>query len=106
MKPFPIDFEQASPNCSLDPITLVGIALAGVAGAVGTSAASGLFGGSGGQQTQAQQSPIDAPAVAKASEAPSLQPTTQKIKGKQGNQPSFIGAAATPDNKSFGAKTL
>lgn len=81
---------------ALDPISLLGIGL-GVAGGFG---ASKLAGGSKGPAPAA-------PAAAPPPSAPPIQnPTGSANSGKMNKTPSFIGAAAAPDQKSFGQKTL
>lgn len=77
--------------CSLDPITLTGLALAGA----GAGAAAGaLSKGSG---------PAPTPTIPQA--APPQQTPTGKATPPAGNQPTFIGAAATPPVQS-GQKSL
>lgn len=80
--------------CSVDPITLTGLALAGLAGG-GAAAATGALGGS------APTPQVPAPA---APPPPAQSPQT-KTTTPAGNQPTFIGAAATPPTQS-GQKTL
>lgn len=84
---FQTDYEPLT--CSVDPITLTGLALA----AVGGGAAASLAGGSAPtpepppQQAPPQQSPVG------------VRPQNRS------NQPSFIGSSATPSVDS-GQKTL
>ena len=80
--------------CSVDPITLTGLAL-GAFGALGGAAASGAF--SGGSSPGAPQAPPPS--------APPQQQPQQKPAAKP-SQPSFIGAAATPAPSGSGQKTL
>lgn len=80
--------------CTIDPITLTGLALGGL-GAIGGSAAAGAFGG--------------APKPPVASAPPPQAPPQQQPQGTQNTpkpqQSTFIGAAATPPTQS-GQKTL
>ena len=95
MKPL----DQPHGQCSLDPISLTGLALGALAGG-GTALASGALGGGGGAQTPA------APAAPAATLAqPVNQPTGQKPTPKS-QAPSFLGAAATPQPTQSGQKTL
>jgi hypothetical protein len=77
--------------CSVDPITLTGLALGGLA--AGGAAASLAGGGSAPQPTPPPSQP--APQQSPQGTAKSLKP----------QQPTFIGAAATPPTQS-GQKTL
>ena len=91
--------DQPSSTCSIDPISLTGLAM-GAIGSLGGAAAGGLFGGGGGAQTPA------APAAPAATIAqPVQQPTGQKPTPKS-QAPSFLGAAATPQPTQSGSKTL
>lgn len=78
----------------VDPITLTGLALAGLAGGAATAA----MGGGGGTAA----TPTPTPAPTPASPASNPQGTAKK---PQAQQQSFIGAAATPMNQP-GQKTL
>ncbi len=78
--------------CSVDPITLTGLALAGTA-AAGGAAAAGAFKGGG--------APAPTPPPAQA--APPSAPQSKALPTPQ--QPTFLGAAATPPTQS-GQKTL
>lgn len=82
--------------CSVDPITLTGLALAGLAGAGATAAISG------GGATAAAPTPV-APAPTAA--APPASSPMGQAKPPAPAQQSFIGAAATPNTQS-GQKTL
>jgi hypothetical protein len=78
--------------CSVDPITLTGLVLAGGLGAAGASLAGG--GGS------AAPAPAPPPTMAPPQSGPTgTKPQTQS------QQPSFVGASAVPNNSS-GQKTL
>lgn len=77
-------------GCSVDPITLTGLALAGLGGA----AAGGLMSGSAPKP--------EAPA---AQAAPATNPTTTKPK-VQSQTPSFVGSNAAPEQRGFGTNTL
>jgi hypothetical protein len=81
--------ERRLARCSVDPITLTGLALAGAAGAAGSS----LIGGS-------TPTPTPPPAAAPPPQAP--QGSAKQTKPQQ---PTFLGAAATPPTQS-GQKTL
>lgn len=81
-------------GCSVDPITLTGLALAGLAG--GTATALATSGGS--------TPPPAAAAPAPTASAPPAQNPMSSAK-PQAQQQSFIGAAATPSQNS-GQKTL
>ena len=83
---FPTDFEL--PICSVDPVTLTGLVLAGAGGAL----ASSLAGGSG-------PSPTAPPTQAASQQTPAAKQQPQS------QQPSFVGASAVPSNQS-GQKTL
>ena len=91
--------DQPHGQCSLDPISLTGLALGALAGG-GTALASGALGGGGGAQTPA------APAAPAATMAqPVNQPTGAKPTPKS-QAPSFLGAAAAPQPTQLGSKTL
>jgi hypothetical protein len=79
--------------CSVDPITLTGLALS-AAGSLGGAAAAGAFSSKGSAPT---------PTIPQA--APPQQNPTGKATTPTGNQPTFIGAAATPPVQS-GQKSL
>lgn len=86
------EFEYIDPFlCRIDPITLTGLALAAVGGGV----ASAIGGGS------APAAPTPAPLP--STPAPAQQPQTKTQPVSQ--QPTFLGAAATPPTQS-GQKTL
>lgn len=78
--------------CNVDPITLTGLALAG-GGALAGGAASLL------------SKPSAAPTPTIPEAAPAQQTPTGSPKAPVGNQPTFIGAAATPPVQS-GQKSL
>lgn len=78
--------------CSIDPITLTGIALA----AGGGFAASKALGGGSAPPPPDPTVPV---------QAPPQQAPTGSPKSPTGNQPTFIGAAATPPVQS-GQKSL
>ena len=82
--------------CSIDPITLTGLALAGLAGGA-TAAIAG--GGS------SAAPPPAAPPAPTASAPPASNPVGQAKPSTPPQQQSFIGAAATPNTQS-GSKTL
>ena len=82
--------------CSVDPITLTGLAL-GALGAFGGAAAAGAFSGS--SAPAAPQAPAPPASVA----PPQAQP---QAKPKPMQQPSFVGAAAAPVAGASGQKTL
>lgn len=83
--------------CSIDPISLTGLALAGAGAAAGGTAAS-LIGGSGGGAAQ------PAPTPPAAAPPPQATPTGQR-QAPRPQQSTFIGAAATPPTQS-GQKSL
>lgn len=82
--------------CSIDPISLTGLALAGAGAAAGGAAS--LIGGSGGGAAQPTPTPPAAPPP------PQANPTGQRTQSKP-QQSTFIGAAATPPTQS-GQKSL
>lgn len=84
-------------RCSIDPISLTGLALAGAGAAAGT-AASSLIGGSGGGGA------AQTPAAPAAPPPPQATPTGQRTQPRP-QQQTFIGAAATPPTQS-GQKSL
>ena len=93
MKPL----DQPHGQCSLDPISLTGLALGALAGG-GTALASGALGGGGGAQTPA------APAAPAATLAqPVNQPTGQKPTPKS-QAPSFLGAPLRLSQHSLGPR--
>jgi hypothetical protein len=83
--------------CSLDPVTLTGLVLAGVGAAGGAAAASMGGGGSAPAPT-----PTAAPIPAAA--APPPQNPVGTAQPLKSNQPSYIGAAAVPQQNN--QKTL
>lgn len=78
--------------CSVDPLTLTGLALGGLAGAAGSSLAGG------GSSAPAPQAPPQQAAPA--------QTPVGSAKQNKPQQSTFIGAAATPPTASSGQKTL
>lgn len=85
-----------------DPIT---IALAGIAAAGGFAASKAV----GASAESATNSPASAApeAVAPAPQAAAPAPRKPMSSGVgRGTQPSFIGASAAPEQRSFGQKTL
>jgi len=85
---FQTEFEL--PTCSVDPVTLTGLALAAVGGGV----ASSLAGGS------SAPTPTPPPQQAPPQQAPvGVRPQNKT------NQPSFVGSSATPSTDT-GQKTL
>lgn len=90
--------------CSIDPISLTGLVLAGAAGAAGTAAASGAFSG-GGASSAAAPTPAAPPAPAAAAPA-QQQPTGQRAGNAGANTPSFVGSAAVPSQVGYGQKSL
>lgn len=77
----------------VDPITLTGLALAGGAGFLGSQALS---------SSAPQASPPPAPTPPPAAPAPAQQPGVKAA--PRGQQPTFLGAAAVPEQS--GTKTL
>lgn len=77
----------------VDPITLTGLALAGGAGFLGSQALS---------SSGSQAAPAPAPTPPPATPAPAQQPGAKAV--PQGQQPTFLGAAAVPQQS--GQKTL
>jgi len=88
-------------HCSVDPITLTGLAI-GAASSLGTAAASGAFSGGGGGAAPA--APTAPPAQTPPAAAPATAPAGSRGAPKP-QQQTFIGAAATPPTQS-GQKTL
>lgn len=82
--------------CSVDPITLAGLALGGLAGG-----AAGMMGG-GGAQTPAAPT---APPTQQQAAPPQSAPTGSKPAPKP-QQSTFLGAAAVPQGSASGSKTL
>lgn len=92
----PID--QSPHLCSVDPITLTGLAL-GALGGLGGGLATGALGGGGAPAPAAPTAPPAPQAAAPPQQAP-------QAKGiPRAQQPTFIGAAATPPTQS-GQKSL
>lgn len=87
---FPINFEP--PVCGVDPVTLTGLVLGGLAGGGAALAAGG--GGAG------PSAPGAPPPIA----APQQSPTGTRAQPKS-QQPTFVGATSVPNNTS-GQKTL
>lgn len=77
--------------CSVDPITLTGLALGGLIG----GGAAALTGGGSAPEPKAPS----------AQAAPSQNPTTTRPKPVS-TTPTFVGASATPDQRGFGSNTL
>ena len=92
--------DQPHGQCSLDPISLTGLALGALAGG-GTALASGALGGGGG----GAQTPATPAAPAATLAQPVNQPTGAKPTPKS-QAPSFLGAAAAPQPTQSGSKTL
>lgn len=80
--------------CSVDPITLTGLALAGAA----TAGVSALAGGS--------STPAPATMAAPASPAPPVQSPVGTAQPQRSNTPSFVGASSVPQQSGYGQKTL
>ena len=81
--------------CSIDPISAL---------AIGT-AVGGLGAGFLGGKSKSAPPPTATPAPPPAA-APPQSPVGSPGGNKANKTPSFIGAAAAPDNRSFGQKTL
>lgn len=92
--------QRRSALCTVDPITLTGLALAGLGAAGGAGVAA--LASSGG--SSAPTAPAAVPIPSEAAPAPST-PTSSKA-GGTGNTPSFIGSAAAPSQVGYGQKTL
>jgi hypothetical protein len=90
----PID--QSPHICSLDPVTLGGLAIGALAGGGTALAANALGGGAGAAPTPAPQ---------QATPPPQQQPTGAKPT-PQSQASTFLGAAATPQPVQSGQKTL
>ena len=90
------DLSQSPHICSVDPITLTGLALAAVGGATAATAAS---------SGSSAPAPVTPSAPAPAAAAPPASNPLGQAKKPQAAQQSFIGAAATPNTQS-GQKTL
>ena len=88
--------DQPHGQCSLDPISLTGLALGALAGG-GTALAAGAGGGA--------QTPATPAAPAATLAQPVNQPTGAKPTPKS-QAPSFLGAAAAPQPTQSGSKTL
>lgn len=87
--------------CSLDPVTLTGLAIGAIAGGVG-GALSG--GGAGGNTAPTTPTPPPDPTAAAP---PVQQPVgSQKSGSGGGGTPSFIGSAAAPSQVGYGQKSL
>jgi len=89
--------------CSVDPITLTGLALAGMAGTMAGTAMSSGSSASAAPLTTPLTTPAAPPAPG-ATAPPASSPMGQAKKPAT-QQQSFIGAAATPSTQS-GSKTL
>lgn len=95
--------QRRTGRCAVDPITLTGLALAGLGAAGGAGvAALASSGSSGSAATTAPAAPPTPSAAAPAVQ----QPTGSQKSGGAGNTPSFIGSAATPSQVGYGQKTL
>lgn len=79
--------------CSVDPVTLTGLALAGSAASAGVGLASAL--------SSSSQTPAAPPATPAPEQQPTGQPNTPKPQ-----QPTFLGALATPQGAQSGTKSL
>lgn len=86
--------------CSVDPITLTGLALAGLAGGAATSAFTAPTAAASSATTPTQPPAPDAAAP------PVRQPTGTQKSGAVGSPQSFIGSAAAPSQVGYGQKTL
>lgn len=82
--------------CSLDPVTLTGIALGLGAGGIASSFAGG------GSAPAAAPTPAAPRAPAPAQQSP----VGQRSGGGQTNTPSFIGSSAAPEQRGLGSNTL
>ena len=87
--------------CTLDPITLTGLALAGL-GAAGGAGIAALA--SSGSSSSAAATPTAPPAPTEAA-PPVQQPIGSQKSGAQGSTPSFVGSAAVPAT-GYGQKSL
>lgn len=83
--------------CHLDPITLAATAIGGLAGGLFSSGSSG-----GGGSAPAPVAPPSTPTVA----APETPAAAQSKPAPKPQQPSFLGAAATPAPTQSSQKTL
>jgi hypothetical protein len=95
MKPY----DQPHGLCSLDPITLTGLALAGLGAAGGAGVAALASSGSSSAPTPA------APPAPTEAAPPVQQPIGSQKSGSQGSTPSFVGSAAVPAT-GYGQKSL
>lgn len=89
--------------CSVDPITLTGLAVSAIGGLAG-AAAGGAFSGSSPAAPTAQTTPAPAPAPTPQSAPPASSPMGARSTPRP-QQQTFIGAAATPPTQS-GQHTL
>lgn len=101
MKDFPEQtVQRRSGLCSLDPITLTGLALAGIGAAGGAAVASAASGGN-----TAATNPT-APPTPEEAAPPVQQPIGSQKSGSQGSTPSFVGSSAAPSQVGYGQKSL
>lgn len=83
--------------CTIDPITLTGLAIGALAGGGAALASSGGGGSGGGSAPTAEAPPAQA--------APASNPTGNKPR-VQSTTPSFVGSSAAPEQRGFGTNTL
>lgn len=91
--------QRRSGLCTLDPITLTGLALAGIGAAGGAGVAALASSGS------SAPAPTAPPAPGEAA-PPVQQPVGSQKSGGQSSTPSFIGSSATPSQVGYGQKSL
>jgi hypothetical protein len=92
--------QRRTGRCCVDPITLTGLALAGIGAAGGAGVAALASGGS-----SAPTSPTAIPAPSSAA-PPVQQPVGSQKSSGAGNTPSFIGSSAAPSQVGYGQKSL
>ena len=90
--------QRRSGLCSIDPISLTGLALAGL-GAAGGAGVAALASSSSSSATPA------APPAPTEAAPPVQQPVGSQKSGSQGSTPSFVGSAAVPAT-GYGQKSL
>lgn len=88
-------------GCTVDPITLTGLALAGIGAAGGAGVAALASSGS----SSAPTSPTAPPAPSEAA-PPVQQPIGSQKSGGQSSTPSFVGSSAAPSQVGYGQKSL
>lgn len=92
--------------CSIDPVTLTGLALAGIGAAGGAAVGGALAAGTPGASNATPATPPTPEQAAPTVQQPIGTPAGRSGGGGSGGTSSFVGSAAVPAQTGYGQKTL